>query len=447
MKASTHGIVRAVDTHFEYEDGTIYYPFGTTVYALLYQEMGVYEQTMNTLQNAPFNKIRFCIFPKHYEWNYNEPSFFPFERDGRRWDTKHPCEAYWKFLEETIVRLDDMGIQADLILFHPYDRWGFSKLTKEEAINYLDYAVRRLSKYQNIWWSLANEYDLLEYEKKDWECFAAFIRKNDIYKHLLSNHNAVHFWDFSNPDTTHVCLQTENVRRVAEYLEIYHKPVIVDECGYEGNLENNWGNLSGFEMTDRFWTVVAGGGYCTHGETFLNPEGILWWSKGGTLKGESVERIRFLRNIIESLNGPLTIQEGGYAQYSVEEVRKIAAMEPEKRPMDFRPGEYTYGMLWATDQEICTIRQQTKRSMIHNEEDVYLYYLGTRCPAWTTIQLPAKNRYQFEVIDVWEMTREPAKTELIEKENEGEKQEVGECTYRVVLPGKPGIAVLASKVS
>lgn len=212
MKASTHGIVRAVDTHFEYEDGTIYYPFGTTVYALLYQEMGVYEQTMNTLQNAPFNKIRFCIFPKHYEWNYNEPSFFPFERDGRRWDTKHPCEAYWKFLEETIVRLDDMGIQADLILFHPYDRWGFSKLTKEEAINYLDYAVRRLSKYQNIWWSLANEYDLLEYEKKDWECFAAFIRKNDIYKHLLSNHNAVHFWDFSNPDTTHVCLQTENVQ-------------------------------------------------------------------------------------------------------------------------------------------------------------------------------------------------------------------------------------------
>ena len=42
MKASTHGIVRAVDTHFEYEDGTIYYPFGTTVYALLYQETGEY---------------------------------------------------------------------------------------------------------------------------------------------------------------------------------------------------------------------------------------------------------------------------------------------------------------------------------------------------------------------------------------------------------------------
>ena len=27
-----HGMVKAVGTHFEYEDGTYYYPFGTTIY-------------------------------------------------------------------------------------------------------------------------------------------------------------------------------------------------------------------------------------------------------------------------------------------------------------------------------------------------------------------------------------------------------------------------------
>ena len=32
-----HGMVKAVDTHFEYEDGTYYYPFGTTIYALAHQ--------------------------------------------------------------------------------------------------------------------------------------------------------------------------------------------------------------------------------------------------------------------------------------------------------------------------------------------------------------------------------------------------------------------------
>ena len=29
-----HGLVKAVDTHFEYEDGKLFTPFGTTVYAL-----------------------------------------------------------------------------------------------------------------------------------------------------------------------------------------------------------------------------------------------------------------------------------------------------------------------------------------------------------------------------------------------------------------------------
>lgn len=33
---------------------------------------------------------------------------------------------------------------------------------------------------------------------------------------------------------------------------------------------------------------------------------MLWWSKGGKLKGESSRRIAFLREIIESLPGPLT---------------------------------------------------------------------------------------------------------------------------------------------
>ena len=33
-----HGLVKAVDTHFEYEDGKLFQPFGTTVYALAHQE-------------------------------------------------------------------------------------------------------------------------------------------------------------------------------------------------------------------------------------------------------------------------------------------------------------------------------------------------------------------------------------------------------------------------
>lgn len=75
-----HGLVRAKELHFVYQDGTPFYPFGTTVYALMHQEEGLVEQTMESLKNAPFNKVRFCVFPKHYDYNHNEPPCYAFEK-------------------------------------------------------------------------------------------------------------------------------------------------------------------------------------------------------------------------------------------------------------------------------------------------------------------------------------------------------------------------------
>lgn len=81
-----------------------------------------------------------------------------------------------------------------------------------------------------------------------------------------------------------------------------------------GNVPFGWGNISGFELVNRIWTVCMQGGYCTHGEAFLNEEEILWWSKGGTLIGESPSRIRFLRELLESLPGPLTFSGRDYTE-------------------------------------------------------------------------------------------------------------------------------------
>lgn len=77
---AAHGMVRAVGKHFRYDDGSWYRPFGTTVYALVHQEKALVDTTMETLRGAPFNKVRFCVFPKHYDFNHNEPPCFPFER-------------------------------------------------------------------------------------------------------------------------------------------------------------------------------------------------------------------------------------------------------------------------------------------------------------------------------------------------------------------------------
>ena len=68
-----HGLVRTEGLHFRYEDGKRYQPFGTTIYALVHQDRDLITQTMQTLGEAPFNKVRFCVFPKHYDFNHNEP--------------------------------------------------------------------------------------------------------------------------------------------------------------------------------------------------------------------------------------------------------------------------------------------------------------------------------------------------------------------------------------
>jgi hypothetical protein len=80
----------------------------------------------------------------------------------------------------------------------------------------------------------------------------------------------------------------------------YRKPVIYDECRYEGDIPQGWGNLTAREMTQRFWLGTLSGCYVGHGETYKHPEDLLWWAKGGVLRGESPKRIQWLKDLMAS---------------------------------------------------------------------------------------------------------------------------------------------------
>ena len=86
--AGNHGPVRVANTyHFAYEDGTPHYSIGTTCYVWHLQSEELQEQTLETLKNSAFNKIRFCVFPKHYDYNLKEPFCYPFEGSKEEgWD-------------------------------------------------------------------------------------------------------------------------------------------------------------------------------------------------------------------------------------------------------------------------------------------------------------------------------------------------------------------------
>ena len=103
------------------------------------------------------------MFPKRYTWNTNEPPAYAFEGAPGRFDLTRFNPAFFQQLDRRVLDLQRLGIEADIILLHPYDdgAWGFDRMSAEQDDRYLRYVVARLAGYRNVWWSLANEYDFM----------------------------------------------------------------------------------------------------------------------------------------------------------------------------------------------------------------------------------------------------------------------------------------------
>jgi len=111
---------------------------------------------------------------------------------------------------------------------------------------YLRYVLARLSAYRNVWWSLANEYDLMKAKStQDFDRFFHIVEQHDPSSHLRSVHYSRVMYDYARPWVTHASLQTYDFNAAPGYLEAWRKPVVYDEIMYEGNLNRRWGNISG----------------------------------------------------------------------------------------------------------------------------------------------------------------------------------------------------------
>lgn len=425
-----HGIVKPNGTAMQYEDGMICRTFGTTVYAMMHQPKDVIAQTIDTMLHSPFNKIRTCVFPKHYVFNENEPEYFAFERnENGGFDFQRPCMKFWDAMDEMLRIFDGHGIQVDLILFHPYDCWGFSKLTKEQYLSYLHYLLARLAAYPNVWWSLANEYDCMTaFSREDWKCIEEYLSHRDVYGHMLSCHYMLEPYDYSRKNVTHCSVQGD-VTEVENLMQQYGKPVLMDEFGYEGNIFCHWGNLSPFEEVHRFWLCCVMGGYGTHGETYMNATDTLWWGKGGRLVGEAPARIGFLREILEELPGALEPVSSSFVTPEILQAVKNGEIEI---PQD----DFIRAVLrLPSEKAVEVVRNLKKDTRIytgHCGEEAYLAYYGRHCTAEGELELPENYSYDVEVLDVWEMMRKTILTGVSGK-------------VKLMLPGKEGIAVLACR--
>jgi Domain of unknown function (DUF5060)/Protein of unknown function (DUF4038)/Domain of unknown function (DUF5605) len=397
-----HGPVQvAHQFHFEYADKTPFFPFGTTCYSYGFMAEPYASQTLETLKTAGFNKARICLLPKPQG---DHPLFaLPFERDAsgaNDWTRLNP--AYFQRVESRIRDLMTIGVQADVILFHPYDSWGYKSMPPDVDDRYLRYAVARLAAYRNVWWAIANEYDLVKSKTTaDWDRFFRIVQECDPSSHLRSIHHSRVLYDHSKPWVTHASLQAYNFEKSSEYREAWGKPIVWDEIQYEGNIARRWGNLSPQEMTRRFWLAIVAGTYATHGETYMTSDGSPVWSDGGTMHGSSAPRIAFLRKLVES------ITTTGLAEYDNSYYLSAG-----------KPG------------------------------DLYLYYFDDHCAAEYDFPLP-DGEFRCTLIDPWEMTTNELPRTLTAKRGGTDSANDGAVkpgAVRVTLPGKPFRAVLLKKV-
>ena len=387
--------------HFQYADGTPYFPFGTTCYSYGFIGDPLGKLTLEELHRAGFNKVRMCLLPKPL--SKRKPAAMPFEHVGatltgtenlqddsksrEKFDLTRLNPAYFRQVEQSVHNLQSAGIEADLILFHPYDAWGFKSMEEEADDRYLRYAVARFSAFRNIWWSVANEYDLIPSKTmKDWDRFFRIIAENDPYRRLRSIHHSKVVYDHSRPWCTHASLQEYDFQRSAERLAAWNKPIIYDEIQYEGNIASRWGNLAPEEMTRRFWQAIVNGVYATHGETYQSKDGNPVWSDAGKLHGSSAPRLAFLRKLLEECGTTgLFAADAPYYPY---------AANPDER---------------------------------------YLYYFDFHCVGEYEFPLPENGRFKVTLIDPWAMTKTPLAGTFSGKS-------------RIELTGKPYMAVLIEKI-
>lgn len=404
-----HGVVRVHDTfHFAYADGTPFKPIGTTSYGWIHQPEDIRAQTVQTLAASSFNKIRMAVFPNG-SLSTNEV-LYPFMGEPKDWDYNRFNPAFFHRLEDSVKALEKLGIEADLILFHPYDegRYGFDVMPDKVNARYIEHLIARLAPYHNIWWSVANEFDLMhEKTMDDFDHYFEILQAHDTYDHLRSIHHMRRFYNNAKPWVTHSSIQSgaiaEDDERAMLLRDVWNKPVVLDEVKYEGNHTARWGQLSGKEMTSRFWFGTLAGTYVGHGEFIEDTAHHMWVGTGGQLHGTSVPRIAFLRKILEA--GP---------RHGLDPIDK-----------------------WQ-DHHIAGVAGQ-----------YYLTYFGANTPKSWVFTLPKEglsdgDSFTVDIIDTWDMTITPVSGTFIIKAQD--KYDFADAQGRSIpLPGKPWMALRIQK--
>ena len=352
-----HGPVHVAKSyHFDYANGTPYFLLGTTTYGGLSAGPLERAKTMSKLAHSPFNKTRFFLLSR------GSAGLPPFELgEGGRMDFTRPNPAYFREVEAGLRELSAMNVQADVILWNYSSQdagpANISDMTPEVESVYLEYVVSRFAAFNNVWWTMSNEFDLFK-RPKNWKALGELVQRSDPYHHPISIHqSALAYYDNYRQDwLSHIIIQDLTQLRLPSgprnlgALELdarkVGKPVVVDEYGYEGNNGTTYGSFSGADIVEMHWSFTMSGAYGSHGETYGG-------NSGWEFVGDAPARLGFLKQIMTqapfqemepandlvAYNGPLyaptmLAKRGAYYLLHIPPLRH----KPDWNPGAFGPG-------------------------------------------------------------------------------------------------------------
>ncbi|GAA2864074.1 DUF5605 domain-containing protein [Nonomuraea rubra] len=284
-------------------------------------------RTLATLQASPFDRVRMAALA------------------GR-------CTL--DSLEERVAELAGIGVTAELVLLHPDD--GIADVAA--AARYLEEVVPRLAQHPNVWWSLSADPSLLPgISEHDWVRLANLVAEEDPGHHPLSITVPAGSPLLWRRGFTHGSVTARSPRDAWVQTRDHHRPVAMDMCGYEGDAPDPWLSLTPQEVVTHAWDGAVRRRCVTHGEWYVDEDGLTWSQNGGTLVGEAVPRLGLLRQVLVA-------------------IPEEARYRDRDAPMLKVPGEF------------------------------YLEFCGEHRFPQREYDVP-EGRYEVEVIDTWGMTVTP----------------------------------------
>jgi len=256
--------------------------------------------------NARFyKKLRFSLFGDRYP----DPELKPFlDRDGRPSDdgrnSRRPNPRWFRErVDPVVAAAQRVDLICDLILCGP-DAVGSRSTLLGDVRPWLRYVAARYGAYPNVWFCLANEWDIKEpsYDAATIRAHGDALRAWLPLGTPLSVHGKPPRWDsaLSGDWNDHVIIQlkSKTLGEAADAIareRAFGKPVLNDENAYQGAGD-------GFSLGDVVEGALGtflGGGYPTTGEKHGRKHGQYFWGGFDAREHDASERLLFLREYVD----------------------------------------------------------------------------------------------------------------------------------------------------